>query len=329
MGALGNRTRRVASLWMFLVCAAVQPAAAETLTLQWDPSPDARTAGYAVFVSTTPGTAGTGHDAGQYRTFTWDAAPGQQLYFCVAAYDAGQVLGPCSAQIARYPNSPPTLQDPGPQTTTTGTAVSLRLIGSDPEGAPITYGASALPPGLQIAANTGVISGTPSTVGSYLVTATASDGALAVAKSFTWTIVAPSTGSSGESTGSSSEGSSSGGETSEGSGSGESTGGTSSPESSGDSTAPALRITIPTTSGAWATDRAFVTIGGSASDNVGVREVAWTSDRGGSGEATGTRTWLAAIPLVRGINIITVRAYDAAGNTATKIIRVKYAPKFR
>jgi hypothetical protein len=314
---------------MFLVCAAVQPAAAETLTLQWDPSPDAKTAGYAVFVSTTLGTAGTGHDTGLTRTFAWDAAPGQQLYFCVAAYDAGQVLGPCSAQIARYPNSPPTLQDPGPQTTTTGTAVSFRLIGSDPEGAPITYGASALPPGLQIAPNTGVISGSPSTVGSYVVTATASDGALAVAKSFTWTIVAPSTSSEGGSSDGSSEGSSSTGETSEGSGSDDSTSGTSSPESREDTTAPTLRITIPTASGAWATDRAFVTIGGRASDNVGVRGVEWRSDRGGSGDATGTQTWLAAIPLVRGINIITVRAYDAAGNTATKTIRVKYAPKFR
>jgi hypothetical protein len=86
-----------------------------------------------------------------------------------------------------------------------------------------------------------------------------------------------------------------------------------------------LRITMPTASGAWATSEPFVTIGGSASDNVGVRGVEWTNNRGGSGQATGTQTWLAVVPLVRGINTITLRVYDAAGNSTTRRIYIKLA----
>ena len=87
--------------------------------------------------------------------------------------------------------------------------------------------------------------------------------------------------------------------------------------------APVLTITMPTTSGSFATEQSFVTIGGTASDAVGVRGVEWQSDRGGSGAATGTQSWLAAVPLMKGPNTITVRAFDAAGNSTVKKIYIK------
>jgi hypothetical protein len=331
-----------------LTVAAVQPVAADTLTLAWDPSTSSNVAGYAVFVSTTPGSTGTAYDAGLKTSYSWtNAAAGQQYYFCVAAYYPGPVMGPCSAQISRYPDLAPTLQSVASQSTTGGTAVSLRLIGSDPEGATLTYGASNLPPGLQVAPTTGMISGTPTTAGSYAVTATVSDGFRADAKTFTWTIVSASGSSSGggsESTGSTggegstAEGgtSSGSGETSSGSGEtssgssgetpSESTGGGSEPQK--DATPPVLTITVPTSDRKYVTDRLFLNIGGTAVDNVGTKGVKWKSDRGFSGTATGTQTWFAAVPLLNGQNTITVTAFDEAGNESTKTLQVKFARRF-
>jgi hypothetical protein len=68
--------------------------------------------------------------------------------------------------------------------------VSLPLAGSDPDGNPLTYSATNLPPGAGINASTGVISGTLTfaSAGSYAVTATVSDGTLSASQSFTWTV---------------------------------------------------------------------------------------------------------------------------------------------
>lgn len=327
MRIMGCRARRVACFLGLLTVAAVQPVAADTLTLAWDPSTSSNVAGYAVFVSTTPGSTGTAYDAGLTTSYSWpNAIAGQQYYFCVAAYAPGPVMGPCSAQIARYPNQAPTLQDPSSQSTTVGTSTSLRLIGSDPEGATLTYGASNLPPGLQLAPATGIISGTPTTAGSYAVTATVSDGALANARTFTWAIVSAS-GSSG-STGSG-ETSSGSGETSSGS-TGESPSESTGREPSElqrDTVAPVLTITIPTSESKYLTERTFLGLGGTALDNVGTKGVKWKSDRGYSGTATGLQTWLAAVPLLKGQNNITVTAYDEAGNQSTKTIYVKVASR--
>jgi hypothetical protein len=82
-----------------------------------------------------------------------------------------------------------TVTSPGNQTTTAGTAVSLQISGSDSaSGQTLTYSASGLPTGLSISSS-GLISGTPTTAGTYSVTVTATDttGATGSA-SFTWTV---------------------------------------------------------------------------------------------------------------------------------------------
>ncbi|XVV00052.1 S8 family peptidase [Actinosynnema sp. CA-248983] len=85
----------------------------------------------------------------------------------------------------------PSVTPPGNQTGAVGTATSLQLKASGGTP-PYTWSATGLPPGLSIAPSTGLISGTPTTAGSYSVTATATDSASkSGSTTFTWTITPP------------------------------------------------------------------------------------------------------------------------------------------
>jgi len=85
-------------------------------------------------------------------------------------------------------NSPPTIASPGTLAHAAGENVSIPLLASDPEGDALTFTATGLPPGLSISPNVAVISGAPTRSGSYAVTVTANDGAVASSVTFTWTI---------------------------------------------------------------------------------------------------------------------------------------------
>lgn len=86
-------------------------------------------------------------------------------------------------------NQAPVVVQPASQSSVRGTAASLQISASDPDGNTITYSAIGLPAGLGISATTGLISGTVSTTAalSNSVTVTVSDGSLSNSKSFTWT----------------------------------------------------------------------------------------------------------------------------------------------
>ena len=87
-----------------------------------------------------------------------------------------------------------TVTNPGNQTGTVGTAVSLQITATDSaSGQTLTYSATGLPAGLSINSSTGLITGTPTTAASSDVTVSAKDttGATGSA-SFTWTISAAS-----------------------------------------------------------------------------------------------------------------------------------------
>jgi hypothetical protein len=259
----------------------------------WDRSQESNVAGYLVYVGTQSGVYGTTYDVGNATSFAYpNATAGQRYYFAVASYFAGPIIGTKSAEVSGTTNSAPTLANPGNQSSTVGTPVSLQLSGSDPAGQPVTYGATTLPPGLGIVTTTGRISGTPATPGSFLVTAVVSDGVLSDSETFTWTVAAPAV-----------------------------------PVPAGDTTAPVISITVPTTGGQYNTDQTFVTVGGTASDNSAVLEVTWLTDRGASGRATGTDSWIAGVPISRGPNTITIRARDEAGNVSTKAVVVKSTGK--
>jgi hypothetical protein len=83
-----------------------------------------------------------------------------------------------------------TVTNPGSQTSTVGTAVSLQISATDSaSGQTLTYSATGLPTGLSINSSTGLISGTPTTAGSYSVTVTAKDTTGATGSApFTWTV---------------------------------------------------------------------------------------------------------------------------------------------
>ena len=70
-----------------------------------------------------------------------------------------------------------------------------------------------------------------------------------------------------------------------------------------------------------------VNLSGTSSDNVGVIQVTWATDRGGSGTAVGTASWTAnGISIQPGSTVVTVTAHDAAGNVTSSALAVTYAP---
>ncbi len=77
--------------------------------------------------------------------------------------------------------------------------------------------------------------------------------------------------------------------------------------SAGDAQAPSVSINSPSGSGSYTTSSSRVNLAGSASDNVGVTQVSWSSTSGYSGTAYGTGSWsVRRIKLSSGENTITV-----------------------
>ena len=88
-----------------------------------------------------------------------------------------------------------------------------------------------------------------------------------------------------------------------------------------------ITITSPTSNPTYSTSTASLSLGGTASDAVGVTSVTWAYDRGGTGMATGTTSWtVGGITLQAGTNILIVTARDTAGNTQSDTLIVTYTP---
>lgn len=89
-----------------------------------------------------------------------------------------------------------------------------------------------------------------------------------------------------------------------------------------DTTPPTLTIGSP--GGTMvSTSAATIAFSGTASDNVGVTKVNWSTNTGASGTANGATNWSAVIPLLSGSNVVTIRAYDAAGNNGWRSVVVR------
>jgi len=92
-----------------------------------------------------------------------------------------------------------------------------------------------------------------------------------------------------------------------------------------DTVSPGITITSPTSNATYSTSSTPITLGGTASDNVGVTQVTWINNRGGSGTCSGTTTWTCSnIALQTGSNVLTVTAKDAANNSGTDALTVTF-----
>jgi zinc metalloprotease ZmpA len=123
----------------------------------------------------------TGSSYLKYRTWTLTAAknltPGNCTNFNTvkAAWNAVSVPAQTGDPTCTSGGTL-TLTNPGNQTGTVGVAASLSLSASGGV-TPYTFSATGLPPGKTINSSTGVISGTPTTAGTFSVTATVTDSA--------------------------------------------------------------------------------------------------------------------------------------------------------
>ena len=82
-----------------------------------------------------------------------------------------------------------------------------------------------------------------------------------------------------------------------------------------DTPAPTVMIQSPDPSSTVLTAESTLSLSGTATDDDGVARVEWSSDQGSSGTATGTTQWsISDLTLAEGTQVITVTAYDPAGN---------------
>ena len=128
----------------------------------------------------------------KYRTWTLTAAknlfPGSCTEFNTvkAAWDAVSVPAQ-SADPTCSASGGVTVTNPGNKTGTVGTAISSFTLSASPAGS-YTWSATGLPPGISIGSSTGTVSGTPTTAGTYNVTASATGASGSGATTFTFTI---------------------------------------------------------------------------------------------------------------------------------------------
>jgi acylphosphatase len=136
-------------------------AVAQSLTLSWDPNPEANIAGYKVYRGAQSRVYTSVRHLGKETSFVPpDLVEGVTYYFAVTAYNTLGMESPFSdeAVATAGPNSPPPNNPPTatPKSATVAEdgSVSITLSGTDPEGATLTYTVTQPP-------SNGSLSGTP------------------------------------------------------------------------------------------------------------------------------------------------------------------------
>lgn len=94
---------------------------------------------------------------------------------------------------------------------------------------------------------------------------------------------------------------------------------------------PSIAISVPTSTGAYITPEAQISIAGSATDDHGISRISWSANLGGNGVADNlSGDWTAwevsNLGIAEGENIITITTTDTIGQTASQTINITRNP---
>src|SRR5688572_6563297 len=272
------------SVWLLLLPAF---AYGQSISVVWDANPPAdQVTGYEVCISTTPLSCNVERASvpAAETAYAFTPTPGVLYRFAVRAVNeagAGAYTPEVTASI-------PALTQPPNQTSTLNNSISpLTLSASDPDGSALQFSHSGLPFGLSLNANTGVITGTPTSPGAFNVTVFVSDNLETTSRTFVWTIQ----GSGGS-----------------------------------DTSAPALAISSHT-SGQTVTTSSITLAGtasdsGSGGSGIVSVTVNGATATGGTASGSNTANWSRNVSLATGANTLTVVATDGAGNVRTSTLTI-------
>ena len=278
------RRQFVVSLWLSMFPAI---ASGQSISAAWDPNPseDAVTS-YEVCLSTTPLSCNVQRVTVPATQSSYAFAPTPGVLYRVAVRAINMAAaGAFSPEVVA---SIPSLVQPPDQTGTVNVAISpFSLSASDPDGSALQFVHTGLPFGLSLNSATGIITGTPTSSGTFNVTVFASDSLETTSRSFVWTIR---------------------------------------PGVSSDTSAPALSVTSHT-SGQTLTTSSITLAGtasdsGSGGSGISSVTVDGATATGGTASGSNTANWSRSVPLSTGSNTLTVVATDGAGNRRTSSLTI-------
>jgi uncharacterized membrane protein/fibronectin type 3 domain-containing protein len=277
---------------LLIVVAAARTAAADTITIAWDANPASENvAGYNVYIGTASSMYGAPIDVHNVTTYAFTAATaGQTYYFAVQAYDAFGTPSELSTEVFGLVDGVPditaptvTISSPTSASTYSTTASVIALGGTASDNAALTQVSYTLNGGASTNASGTTLWSVDSVVLQFGSNTIVVTARDAAGNMATDILTVTRT----------------------------------------DGSPPTISIGVPTGANTYSTTSSTITIGGLATDNVGITQITWSTSTGQSGNAAVATSWsIANIALQSGTNVITVTARDAAGNSRSDTLTV-------